>query len=213
MKRGARRAGDEGGQTGPVPSLAEDLPDVLPVPPLTGRPSVTVRPPGSKSITNRALLCAALADGRSTLTGALFADDTRAMLGAVSALGATVEADETGCTMTVHGTDPRRQPGTTSIDGRQSGTTSRFVLPAVALRPGRGVVDGGPQLRGRPFGPLIAALRALGAEVEELDRPGFLPVAVTGPLRGGRVELPGHLSSQFLSGVLMAGPLMADGVQ
>jgi 3-phosphoshikimate 1-carboxyvinyltransferase len=182
------------------------------VSPLPAPPDVTVRPPGSKSITNRALLCAALADGTSTLTGALFADDTRAMVGAVTALGALVEADEDAATMTVTGVDPRGGGGGASVDGRQSGTTSRFILPAAALRPGRTVVDGSEQLRARPFGPLIAALRDLGAQVAEGERAGFLPVTVTGPLRGGPVRLPGHLSSQFLSGVLMAGPLMAEGV-
>jgi 3-phosphoshikimate 1-carboxyvinyltransferase len=73
-------------------------------------------------------------------------------------------------------------------------------------------VDGSPQLRARPFGPLTDALRELGATVEDLGAPGFLPVAVTGPVAGGKVPLPGHLSSQFLSGLLMAGPLMADGL-
>src|SRR6185312_12865642 len=93
-----------------------------------------VRPPGSKSITNRALLCAALAPGTSTLTGALFADDTRAMLDAVAALGVTVAADPATATVTVTGVDPRRGAAEAAVDARQSGTTSRFILPAAALR-------------------------------------------------------------------------------
>jgi 3-phosphoshikimate 1-carboxyvinyltransferase len=185
---------------------------VLTVAPLSSPLDATVRPPGSKSITNRALLCAALAPGRSTLTGALFADDTRAMMGAVAALGATVEADPATATVTVTGVDPRAASTEAAVDARQSGTTSRFILPAAALRPGRTVVDGTPQLRARPFGPVLDALREVGAEVEELDRPGFLPAAVRGPLRGGPVRVTGHISSQFLSGLLMAGPLMAEGL-
>ncbi len=188
-----------------------DLPDVLAVAPAPQPLDATVRPPGSKSITNRALLCAALAPGVSTLTGALFADDTRAMLGAVAALGAAVTADEDAATVTVRGADPRATAHEVTVDARQSGTTSRFVLPAAALRPGRTLVDGSAQLRARPFGPLLDALRGLGATVEE-QRPGFLPAAVTGPLPGGHVAVPGHLSSQFLSGLLMAGPLMRDGL-
>ncbi|WP_426506681.1 3-phosphoshikimate 1-carboxyvinyltransferase [Dactylosporangium sp. McL0621] len=191
---------------------ADDLPDVLAVTPLTGPPDVTLRPPGSKSITNRALICAALAPGRSTLTGMLFANDTHAMLGAVRALGAAVTVDEAAQTVLVDGIDPRTATGEVRIDARQSGTTGRFILPAAALRPARGIVDGDPQLRARPFGPLVDALRELGATIEDLDRPGYLPVAATGPLAGGKVAVPGHISSQYLSGLLMAGPLMADGL-
>ncbi|MEV0733892.1 3-phosphoshikimate 1-carboxyvinyltransferase [Polymorphospora sp. NPDC050346] len=193
-------------------ATAERLPDVLPITPLTAPPVATMRPPGSKSITNRALLCAALASGTSTLRGALFADDTRAMMDAVTALGATVVPDQDSNTVTVTGTDPRRSTGAATVDARQSGTTSRFVLPAAALRPGRTVVDGTAQLRARPFGPVLQALRDVGTAVEELDHPGFLPAAVRGPARGGPVRVPGHLSSQFLSGLLMAAPLMADGL-
>ena len=179
--------------------------------PLQQPPSTSARPPGSKSITNRALLCAALADGVSTLSGALLADDTHAMIDAVRALGA--ELTISGTDLTVLGIGSAIATVSAEVDCRKSGTTSRFVLPAVALSSGRCVVDGGEQLRARPFGPLVDALGALGVAVESLDRPGFLPIAVTGPAKGGRVSLPGHLSSQFLSGLLMAAPLMADGLE
>ena len=186
-----------------------DLPDVLTVAPLSEPLDATVRPPGSKSITNRALLCAALAPGTSTLTGVLFADDTRAMLGAITALGATVNADPAAATVTVTGVDPRVGTSDALVDARQSGTTSRFILPMAALRPGRTVVDGAQQLRARPFGPVLDALRDLGADV---SATGFLPATVRGPMRGGPVRVSGHISSQFLSGLLMAGPLMTDGL-
>ncbi|MCO8273082.1 3-phosphoshikimate 1-carboxyvinyltransferase [Actinoplanes sp. TRM 88003] len=170
-----------------------------------------VWPPGSKSITNRALLCAALASGVSTLRGALFADDTRAMMGAVEALGATVEPDEPGRTVVVHG-GGRPAPGAV-VDARQSGTTARFLLPAAAIFGSRTVVDGSAQLQARPFGPVFDALRQAGAKVEELGESGFLPAAVSGPLPGGPVHVSGHVSSQFLSGLLMAGPLTRDGLE
>jgi 3-phosphoshikimate 1-carboxyvinyltransferase len=189
-----------------------DLPEVLAITQRTAPLDATVRPPGSKSLTNRALLCAALAPGRSRLTGALFADDTRAMLDAVAALGATVEADPTGATVTVTGLDPRLSAADVTIDARNSGTTSRFVLPAAALRPGRTVIDGSAQLRARPFGPVLDALRTIGAQVEEAGEPGLLPVTVRGPARGGPVRVSGHVSSQFLSGLLMAGPLLPEGL-
>ena len=181
--------------------------------PLREPPVVSLRPPGSKSITNRALICAALAEGSSTLRGALFAQDTRAMMDAVAALGAGVAADQTACTIEVRGAGARRPADPIRIDARQSGTTSRFILPAAALGTQRVVVDGAPQLRARPFATLIDALEQIGVDVESLERPGCLPVAVRGPARGGEVALDGHISSQFLSGLLMAAPLMEHGLR
>ncbi|GIE99729.1 3-phosphoshikimate 1-carboxyvinyltransferase [Paractinoplanes rishiriensis] len=178
--------------------------------PLARTVDAVVRPPGSKSITNRALLCAALAPGTSTLAGALFADDTHAMVDAVTALGATVTASPESRTMTVRGGGAPVSGAV--IDARQSGTTSRFVLPAAALFDTRTVVDGTSQLRARPFAPVLDGLRQAGGRVEELGEPGFLPVAVSGPSRGGKVHVSGAISSQFLSGLLMAGPLMRDGI-
>ncbi len=176
-------------------------------------PDAVLIPPGSKSLTNRALLCAAMADGESRVAGVLFADDTRAMLGAIAALGAEVSADEASSTVHVTGADPTIRSRPAAVDAGQSGTTSRFVMPAVSLASTRGTVDGGPQLRSRPFGPLLHALRALGVTIEDLGTPGRLPVGITGPARGGPVSLAGHLSSQFLSGLLLAGPLMPQGLE
>lgn len=182
------------------------------VPPLTSPPSARVRPPGSKSLTNRALLCAALAEGVSHVDGLLLADDTRAMLGAIAALGAQVRLDEDTRTAVIKGTDPRRSTGAT-VGARQSGTTLRFLLPALGLVPIACRLDASPQLRARPLAPQVEALRVLGATIVEDDAEGCLPLTVSGPLHGGTVQLPGHLSSQFLSGLLMAGPLMAQGLR
>jgi 3-phosphoshikimate 1-carboxyvinyltransferase len=187
------------------------VPDALAIEPLGAPPLAAIRPPGSKSITNRALLCAALAEGTSTLRGALFAQDTAAMSGAVAALGARVELDEPAARMTVTGSG--RPAADARIDARQSGTTSRFILPAAALGSARVLVDGDVQLRGRPFEPLLDALVQLGASVEELGAPGRLPIAVRGPASGGHVRVPGHISSQFLSGLLLAAPLMERGIE
>lgn len=192
---------------------APTYPDVFVVSPLSRPPETVIRPPGSKSITNRALMCAALASGTSTLRGALFADDTRAMLDSVAALGSTVSVDESAGTVRIQANAVRPISIEARIDARQSGTTSRFILPAVALSSARSRVGGSEQLLSRPFGPLLDALRSLGASIEELDDPGRLPVLVRGPLVGGFVELPGHLSSQFVSGLMMAAPLMSDGLR
>jgi 3-phosphoshikimate 1-carboxyvinyltransferase len=181
------------------------------VEPLTRPPDATVRLPGSKSLTNRAALTAAMTDGTSTLTGALTADDTEAMVDAVTALGATVHVD--GDMWTVTGTGGAHPKGQVSVDARQAGTVARFV-PAVAAASGAAVlVDGSVQLRGRPMAPLLDALRELGAVVEERGSPGHLPLVVKGPLTARIARLPGDASSQFLSGLLLAGPLIANGLE
>lgn len=181
------------------------------VEPLPSPPDSVVRVPGSKSITNRALLAAAMAEGASTLRGALTADDTEAMVGAVSALGASV--DRQGTTWTVQGTGGAAPAGERAVDARQAGTVARFV-PAVAAATGATVrVDAAPQMRSRPMGPLIEALRQLGAAVEEDGRAGHLPIVVKGPFASRGTELAGSASSQFLSGLLLAGPLMAEGLE
>ncbi|GAA4199564.1 3-phosphoshikimate 1-carboxyvinyltransferase [Actinocatenispora rupis] len=186
--------------------------DVRPIEPLTAAPDAEVTIPGSKSVTNRALLCAALADGTSTLRGALFADDTAAMVGVLRGLGVEVETDESAARMVVRGAGRAIGAEPTTVDARKSGATSRFVLPAAALTRTPVVVDGAAQLRARPFGPLLDAMAELGATVRPLAEPGYLPVEVAGPIRGGEVTIPGHLSSQFLSGLMLAAPLLPDGL-
>jgi 3-phosphoshikimate 1-carboxyvinyltransferase len=171
--------------------------------PLAGRPDVEIAVPGSKSHTNRALLCAALADGTSTLSGALFADDTDAMMRALRTLGLRLHADQARASVVVEGCRGDLPPGPASLDVAQSGTTSRFVLALLTLGRGSYVLDGSDQLRARPLGPLVAALSELGATI----RGDRLPLTVEAAgLRTARVELPGSISSQFLSGLLMAAP-------
>jgi 3-phosphoshikimate 1-carboxyvinyltransferase len=177
--------------------------------PVAGPLDAVVTVPGSKSVTNRALVCAALADGTSTLTGALVADDTDAMIDCLRRLGVTIEAKDDGTTLLVDGAGgaiPARQA---ELDVRQSGTTARFIAPMTALGRGRYLLDGAPRMRERPMADLAVALRALGANVDR-DR---LPFTIDSPgLEGGRVTVPADVSSQFASGLLMAGPAMARGL-
>lgn len=176
------------------------------VEPLEAPPDAVVRVPGSKSLTNRALVCAALAVGPSTITGALVADDTEAMAGCLRALGAGVRFD--GDAIGVRGMG-RPAAAAATLDCRLSGTTSRFVLPVAALGEGTYVVDGEPPLRRRPMGPTVTALRALGAEVDGET----LPITVRGRgLRGGVVGVHAEASSQFVSGLLLAGPMCDEGL-
>jgi 3-phosphoshikimate 1-carboxyvinyltransferase len=186
--------------------------DPRPVTPLRAPFDVDVVLPGSKSITNRALMCAALADGRSVLTGALEADDTEAMIECLRALGIAVHQD--GTTITIDGCGGVVPHGPATVNVRQSGTTARFISALCALGSGTYVVDADPQMRERPMGPTFDALRQVGVEVRELGEPGCLPAQITanGRLRGGEISLPGHVSSQFLSGLLMAAPCMTEGL-
>ena len=183
------------------------LPDPYPIEPLSAPPDATVSLPGSKSITNRALVAAALAEGDTTLEGVLFADDTEAMIDGLRALGIGIEADPDSAVLRVTGCGGELPGIETTIDARQSGTTGRFLTPAVALGAAPVVIDGDPQLRDRPMGDQITALREMGVTVDELGEPGRLPLRLTGPLRSASIALAADVSSQFLSGLLLAGAI------
>ncbi|HVY50702.1 MAG TPA: 3-phosphoshikimate 1-carboxyvinyltransferase, partial [Devosia sp.] len=168
--------------------------------PLVGR----VAPPGSKSITNRALLLAALADGTSRLTGALKSKDTTLMAAALRQMGVAVEEpDATSFVVRSRGR-LSTPPGPLFLGN--AGTATRFLTAAVSLVEGTVVVDGDEAMRQRPIGPLVAALRSLGIRAEAPT--GCPPVTIEG--RGhfgsGRVEIDGGLSSQYVSALLMAAP-------
>lgn len=179
--------------------------------PIPGPLDATVVVPGSKSITNRALVAAALAEGTSVLSGALHADDTEAMISALGSLGIRVTSDPGSRALRVEGVSGRVPPGPVDLHARLSGTTARFLLPLLALGSGRYRLDGAPPLRRRPMGPLVAALVGLGSDVE--GDAGHLPLTVLARgLRGGSVRLPGSMSSQFVSGLLLSGPAMATGL-
>jgi len=182
-----------------------NLPDPFPIVPLETPPDATVRLPGSKSITNRALVAAAMADGDTVLERVLLAEDTSAMIEGLRALGVEIEVDDEAETAKVTGCGGELPGIATTVDARQSGTTGRFLTPIVALGAAPVVVDGDQQLRDRPMGDQISALREMGVTVEELGEPGRLPLRLTGPLRSAGIALAADVSSQFLSGLLLAG--------
>jgi 3-phosphoshikimate 1-carboxyvinyltransferase len=165
--------------------------------------------PASKSVTNRMLVCAALAGGTSLLRGPLDSDDSAAMRTALRQLGAGVREDPQG--WTVEGTAGRLARPEAPLDARASGTTMRFLVAVATLADGPVTVGGRPGLLARPVGPLVAALRQLGAGLD--DRDGFPPVtAAGGGLKGGEVSLDAAASSQFASAVLLAAPYAATPV-
>jgi len=140
-----------------------------------------IRPPGSKSITNRALLVAALARGESTLTDALYSDDTLVMAEALSSLGMRVETDAEERTFTVTGCDGKPAPGPAVVSVGHAGTVARFLPPLFALGSGSYDLDGSPRMRERPIAPLVRALHTLGVTVTHLDGRDGLPVRVRSP--------------------------------
>ena len=181
------------------------LPDPLPIRPLEDPPDAVISLPGAKSITNRALVTAALAQGTTTLHGVLFADDTVAMIEALRALGIGIETREESQQATVQGCGGSLGDAPAEVNARQSGTTARFVTPLAALGAAPVVIDGDPQLRARPMADQIAALGSLGVSVVAHGEPGCLPLEVRGPISGSSVTVSGSVSSQFASGLLMAG--------
>ena len=163
--------------------------EVLTVEPLARPPDATITVPGSKSITNRALICAALADGTSVLEGALWADDTEAMVDCLRALGIDIDVD--GDRITVHGQGGAIPATEARLDVRLSGTTARFIAPVAALGHGRYEIDAAPPMRRRPMAPTFDALAVARCGIEELGEPGCLPVVIhSDGVRGGRVRCP-----------------------
>lgn len=188
------------------------LPDPYRVAPLAAPPDTEVAVPGGRSITNRALVAAALADGTSTLEGAGRSDDTSAMVDCLRGLGAVIEVDEEGASITVAGVAGRPR-GPAEVFTRLSGTTSRFVTPVAALAGTPVRIDAAPPMRARPMADLLDALRSLGVAVGEEAEAGHLPVTVTGPPTGRAVSVAGTASSQFLSGLLLAGGALPGGLE
>ena len=176
----------------------------------------TIRPPGSKSITNRALVCAALARGGSQLLGALDSEDTRVMIAALRQLGVRVQWGP-DATLEVESPGPQGWHGLRDrpleLFVANSGTTIRFLTAMLTVaREGTFLLDGIARMRQRPIGPLAEALNRLGARVE--TQGGFPPVRVeAGGLSGGQAAVEGTISSQFLSALLMAAPAAAAQVE
>ncbi len=187
--------------------------DSLEIQPLCHPVDADVTVPGSKSYTNRALLIAALANGRSRLTGALESDDTRVMGDALSALGVDVRV-ETDDTFTVRGADGRVPGSNATLFVGNSGTTARFLTAYLALGYGTYTLEGAPRMRERPIQDLIDGLGPLGVRARSLAGNGCPPVVVEGSgLEGGRTRMQGDRSSQYLSALLMVAPYARKDVE
>jgi 3-phosphoshikimate 1-carboxyvinyltransferase len=179
--------------------------DIPPIAAMCG----TVALPGSKSISNRTLLLAALADGTTTLEGLLEADDTARMREALALLGVRLDANGAECR--VEGTGGAFPKKRAELFLGNAGTAVRPLVAALAMQGGEYRVGGVPRMHERPIGDLVDALRHLGCDVRYLGNDGYPPLAIgdAGGRAGGRVPIRGDVSSQFLSALLMALPLGA----
>jgi 3-phosphoshikimate 1-carboxyvinyltransferase len=181
-----------------------------PAPYAVGPVDARVSVPGSKSMTNRALILAALADGPSRIESPLHARDTTLMAAAMRAMGIEITQGSDGCWIVT----PRRLVGPATIDCGLSGTVLRFAPPVAALAHGSVRFDGDPRIRERPNGPLLVALRQLGVDIDDGGR-GTAPFVVRGigRLTGGSVRTSAADSSQFISGLLLAAARFDKGVE
>lgn len=179
--------------------------------PTRGPVDAVVQVPGSKSIANRALICAALADGRSTLRALPDGDDTVAMLACLDTLGIAAEIGEDRTSIVGMGGTFR--PTATELHAGLAGTTSRFITAVAALVGTPVTIDGHPPLRARPFAPLHEALRQLGVDVTTDAGEGDLPAVVHGPPLAKAVHIRGDVSSQYISALMLIGPSMGDGIR
>ncbi|EBM7199287.1 3-phosphoshikimate 1-carboxyvinyltransferase [Salmonella enterica] len=167
--------------------------------------------PGSKSVSNRALLLAALACGKTVLTNLLDSDDVRHMLNALSALGInyTLSADRTRCDITGNG-GPLRAPGALELFLGNAGTAMRPLAAALCLGQNEIVLTGEPRMKERPIGHLVDSLRQGGANIDYLEQENYPPLRLRGGFTGGDIEVDGSVSSQFLTALLMTAPLAPE---
>ncbi len=172
----------------------------------------TITLPGSKSFTNRALIMAALADGRSALTGASLSDDSRAMISALKKIG--IRITNAGKNITVYGEGGRFRLFNGKINVGAAGTAARFLISLCALVPGEIILDGSERMRQRPINELVSALRKIGAKIQYQKKAGCLPVKIRGEnLTGRKVKMPGKVSSQFLTSLLLIAPVLKRGIE
>lgn len=188
------------------------IPDPYPVPPFATPAHGSVDLPGSKSITNRALILAALADGETLLENCLFSEDTEIMVKALQDLGFSVQPDPAAKTIRVAGQAGRIPAREASLFVGNSGTSARFLTAFCCLGDGIYTLDGVPQMRRRPIADLAATLNQLGAAIETTG--GFAPLTIRARgLRGGEASIDASSSSQFVSALVMAAPYAQEGVR
>ncbi len=174
---------------------------------------IRVKVPGSKSITNRALMLAALSSGSCKLSGVLFSDDSRAFLDCLEKLGFTLSVDEENKTVTVKGEKGRIPNAKAEINVRSAGTAARFLTVMLAFAGGEYRLNSSDQMKKRPMEQLITALRQAGVRIECLEEEGHFPFLIKSEgIQTDRMEIDTEISSQFASAILMASVLVKKGL-
>lgn len=176
-----------------------------------GPVDLVVEVPGSKSLSNRALVCAALAEGTSVIERCAPGDDSTAMLDGLDRLGVGISRKDSA--VAVDGVAGRLAPGPLTLECGLAGTTSRFLTALACLGSGPYTVDGRAPLRRRPVAELVAALRSLGARLDSLGHLDHLPLEIAGPANGGRCAVRGDISSQYITALMLIGPLLDGGLE
>lgn len=175
---------------------------------------IKVKVPGSKSITNRALLIAALAKGESRLRGALFSNDAKNMIGCLNTLGIKIDVNEENELITVQGCGGMLPVKNASINVGSAGTAARFITAMLAFSSGVYHLDASEQMKKRPMKPLLDALTSLGVVISYDEKEGHFPFTLDSrEVKGGKISLSTAISSQFLSAVIMAGFLLENGLR
>src|SRR5215207_9347869 len=174
--------------------------------------NATVRVPGSKSLTNRALMISALANGTTRLTNALFSDDSRYFIEALQTLGFDVQLDQANQELIVTGLGGKIPAQKAELFIGNAGTAARFLSAFLTLGNGEYILDGEPRMRERPIGDLIDALKQLGVELEATNNCPPVEIFAKG-LPGGKTKIAGNISSQFLSALLMVAPYAQSPIQ
>ncbi len=187
--------------------------------PLSHPLNATIRVPGSKSLTNRALLIASLANGTTHISNALFSDDSKYFANALKTLGFDVQLNEANHTMTVTGLGGKIPATKAELFIGNAGTAARFLSAFLTLGNGEYILDGEPRMRERPIGDLVDSLTQLGANIQPIThhatRNTICPPIkiIANGLRGGKTKIAGDISSQFLSALLMTAPYAQNPIE
>ena len=191
----------------PLPAVHSMIMESRSIQPATAPFKAKLSPPGSKSLTNRAMVLAALSDGPCALGNVLFADDTKVMIDGLRELGFQLEVNEAATTVIVHGLGGKIPATNATIFCGNSGTTIRFLSALCSVGTGTFTFDGVPRMRQRPIGPLVELLKNLGVRGEYLAMPGYPPIRISPRgLAGGIARYGAEQSSQFLSALIMVAP-------
>jgi len=179
----------------------------------TSKNNICVKVPGSKSITNRALMLAALQKGECVINGALFSDDSRAFIDCLIRLGFMVNADEKNACVIVKGEGGDIPNRKAEINVRSAGTAARFLTVMLAFAGGEYLLNSSEQMKKRPMEELISALRGVGVKIECLEKEGHFPFKIISDgVRADKITIDTSVSSQFASAILMSAPILKDGL-